>query len=117
MPPWFNKKIIIPDSSIINKTVKECQNNNKLYLEWEVPKLTSVEFRCERCAARGDLHAIHDRETLSEIVLMMERKLNPHGMTDKMTRDTVKKAVIDYHIENNISGVVLCRACRKGIYE
>jgi len=70
--------------------------SNKLYKEWKYPILKKAGFKCKECGSSKDLHIHHNKEMMNEILKKFTGKSNP-----------VKK-VVDYHVHNKISGVVLC---------
>lgn len=70
--------------------------SNKLYKEWKYPILKKAGFKCNECGSSKELHVHHDKEMMNEILKKFTGKSNP-----------VKK-VVDYHVRNKVSGVVLC---------
>lgn len=75
--------------------------SNKLYKEWKYPILKKAGFKCKECGSSRELHVHHDKEMMNEILKKFTGKSNP-----------VKK-VVDYHVRNKVSGVVLCYAHHK----
>jgi hypothetical protein len=98
-----------------------CRADRRLYNRWTRAHLIRAKFTCEECGAQGRLQVHHDQETFSEI---MRRFAKQHKWTRGLTEaigfedpklDALKKKiakdVTDYHIKNNVSGVVLCKSC------
>ncbi len=92
-----------------------CHGNPLLYTEWKYPKLIAAGFKCSRCGFGKELQVHHSKEKMSTIVkLVMEQ----HGVLGKdwkieSNRQIIIDAVLKYHIDNNIEGIVLCRDCHK----
>lgn len=72
-------------------------SSTKLYKEWKFPILKKANFKCKVCGSTKKLHVHHNKETLADII--------------KKFMDMNK--VIEYHIDNNVSGIVLCREHHK----
>lgn len=103
-----------------------CHGNRRLFQEWKYPLLVKAKFQCEKCGAsrndspRAKLEVHHDKEMMSEIVRKVAQK---HSWEDNYTLPTseqtfelktkIAEEVADFHIENNVSGVVLCVKCHK----
>lgn len=99
------------------------RSNKKLYQEWIYPKLINSGFKCSRCSNNKDLHVHHDKETFSEIINKIAKEnnwelastvdlINPNQELLEL-KNKIIELVSDYHIEKNISGIVLCKACHK----
>ena len=67
--------------------------SNRLYTEWKYPILKKAGFKCEKCQSKLELHVHHNKEKMSEII------------SELMDFDKI----IDYHIYNKVSGIVLCK--------
>lgn len=101
------------------------RNNPKLYSGWIYPKLCASGFKCAECGlSNGKLEVHHNKEKFSEIAKLHIEKFNWKNEIkicgyDTMSEDLleikrkISDAVADYHIKNNISGVVLCKLCHK----
>lgn len=99
-----------------------CRANGNLYRKWIKPKMIKAAFSCERCGCRGHLEVHHDKETFSEILRTFADKYNwEENLTSKMEespklfelKQKISNEVAQYHIDNNISGIVLCKSCHK----
>lgn len=101
-----------------------CMSNPKLYKEWIYPKLASKQFKCELCSSSQNIEVHHDQETFSAIYnrfaeeyrysLKLTTSISPE--TDPeiyMLKMMISDAVAEYHIDNNVSGKVLCEVCHK----
>jgi hypothetical protein len=87
--------------------------DRRLYKEWKFVILGRDGFKCKQCGNTYKLHVHHDKETMSDIV---HRFLS--GTTDKMLEDfkikrMITNAVVDYHIQNKVSGITLCDKCHE----
>jgi hypothetical protein len=96
---------------------------SRLYKEWKRPKLEKAGFRCEQCFSSNNLEVHHDKESFAEILQKLTKrhqwetstwKVEPGWLKDDRYQEQKMKiadAVADYHINNNVSGVVLCKEC------
>lgn len=101
-----------------------CRMSTKLYKEWKYPKLIKAGFKCEECESTDKLEVHHDGETYSEIIRKISKKYDWETIylaTPKEDleineeilelKDLIAEKITDYHIENNVSGIVLCNLC------
>lgn len=107
--------------SPLNQT---CHSNKRLYDMWKYDKLKASEFKCSICASTKNLQVHHDKEAFSDIIRKIAKE---HNWTEKLStfsnkdeapelfdlKIEISEAVADYHINNNVSGVVLCEECHK----
>lgn len=86
----------------------------KLYKEWKYPILVRDGFKCAECGKSGNLHVHHDKEHMSEII----QKHFVDGIKPKTfeEKETIADAVVDYHINNKVSGITLCGECHNQIH-
>jgi len=85
-----------------------------LYKVWIFPKLKLSNFTCSTCKTTKDLQVHHDKERFAEI--LQKARLIFGDLTDQTDFELkVKYAtwVSDYHVENDVSGIVLCESCHK----
>lgn len=90
-----------------------CHANRRLYQEWKYPRLEDAGFKCTRCGSTDSLEVHHDKEKMSEIIHLMTERWNPEKKNDFELQTDVMNAVIDYHIQNDVSGEVICHECHK----
>lgn len=101
-----------------------CRSSTKLYREWIYPKLKENNFKCSVCSSNGRLEVHHDKESFSQIYTKIAHQFNfPLKITVSLSPDTdpeiqmlkikISDAVAQYHIDNNISGKVLCDNCHE----
>ena len=90
-----------------------CHGSRRLYQEWKYPKLKESGFECMRCGSKERLEVHHDKEKMADIIHMITKRLNPDKKNDFELQTNVVHAVVDYHIEKNISGEVICNYCHK----
>jgi len=103
--------------------VNVCRSYPPYYRGWVKVKLQHASFKCTKCDEIKDLHVHHDQETFSDILRKIavlnkwEKTLSmPVAKNDiKLMKLKMKIAdeVADYHINNDVSGVVLCKSCHK----
>jgi len=84
-----------------------------LHREWTYPKLKASGFKCTKCGSTKDLEVHHDGERFASILYKAILELGEPG-DDFEKKSLMAEWVTDYHIEKNISGVVLCVGCHDG---
>jgi hypothetical protein len=96
---------------------------SRLYKEWKLPKLKEANFKCSICQSNENLEVHHNIETFSSILNKLTKQNNWSVETWKIDpkwneqteyqelKNKIADAVANYHIENNVSGVVLCNKC------
>jgi hypothetical protein len=97
-------------TSTINNLVRA---NKRLYKEWIYPILCEQKFSCQNCNSSKNLEVHHNEETMADILYKFVDKSNEYTFDEK--RDIMNN-VIDYHIQNKVSGEVLCRECHKELH-
>ncbi len=95
-----------------------CHGSSHLFKEWKHPKLVAAGFKCTRCGGTKDLCVHHDVERMADIIHKLVEEFNPDHVDASQVDDwdvesQIVDAVVSYHIENNVSGVVICEACHK----
>jgi hypothetical protein len=86
----------------------------KLYKEWKYPILIRDGFKCIECGKNGNLHVHHNKEQMAEIIQKhLVDDMNPKTFEEK---EMIADAVVDYHINNHVSGVTLCGVCHNKIH-
>lgn len=90
-----------------------CHGSRKLYQDWKYPILKKGNFQCINCQNNQKLEVHHDKETMSEIINRFMNEYNPEKKKDWAISTIVVNAVVDYHIEKNVSGKTLCYDCHK----
>lgn len=105
-----------------------CHSNPKYYKDWKYPKLLASGFKCTKCGKQGNgggiLQVHHDKERFSEVVNSHAEKFNwyqelqdaGYDLTNDniiLLKTKISEAVMDYHIKNDVSGIVLCKFCHK----
>jgi hypothetical protein len=102
-----------------------CRSYTRLYKEWKYPKLVEAGFKCSECSSGEKLEVHHDKQTFSEILRIAAKENNWEENLATTTVSTteietlkqkIKDAVVDYHIQHNVSGKVLCYECHKDIH-
>lgn len=105
----------------VSGLVTSCHANKKLYEEWKYPLLAAAGFACSVCGVnKGPFEVHHDKERMSDIV---HNIAIAHGWNDYYaltpSKDSyelkvaIVEAVATYHIDNHVSGIVLCERCHK----
>lgn len=109
-----------------------CHANSRLYQEWKYPKLLAAKFSCEGCKIsreaepRPNLEVHHNQVRMSTIVRLVAESNGWNDAyavapaADKATvelKHKISEAVADYHIRNNVPGIVLCEQCHKNQHD
>lgn len=97
-------------TSSINNLIRA---NKRLYTEWIYPILKEQNFNCQTCSSTKKLEVHHDKEPMSEILQKFIDKTKEYTFDEKRI---IMNDVIDYHINNNISGKVLCKSCHTELH-
>lgn len=88
-----------------------------------MPILLFSRFKCSKCKSRENLEVDHNVETFSSILKKFAEEYEwtnfTHISIDNPSpeiialKETISNAIADYHINNKVSGVVLCRNCHR----
>jgi hypothetical protein len=97
-------------TSSINNIIRA---NKRLYEKWKYPILKASNFECVKCNSTNKLEVHHNNQTMSEIIQKFVDKNKEYTFDEKRN---IMNNVIDYHIQNKISGEVLCRDCHKELH-
>lgn len=88
--------------------------DNRLYKEWKFPKLKAADFKCVRCGLSKNLCVHHDKERMATIIhLHVERLGFDATSSDHDLKRKVIDGIVDHHIRENVSGLVLCYTCHE----
>jgi len=97
--------------------------DTRFYKEWTYPILKKANFKCEQCQDNKNLQVHHDKEKFATILNKIAKAnnwkldkskniLNPTYELFNLKKKIIKE-IIDYHVENNVSGITLCEECHK----
>ncbi len=68
----------------------------------------------EECGKNKNLHVHHNKEQMSEIIQKhLVDDMKPKTFEEK---EMIADAVVDYHINNHVSGITLCGKCHNEIH-
>lgn len=101
-----------------------CHSNPILHSKWKTPKILKAKFKCQDCKKtfkRNNLHVHHNKERMCDIIRKVAKKfnwnesINSDGLESgfNILKDKISNAVAEYHIKNEVSGIVLCIECHK----
>lgn len=109
-----------------------CHGNYRLFKEWKYPKLLEANFACQTCKQQNkkgtpvSLHVHHDKIRMATIVKLIAeehswetfyaKSLEPENKEIFDLKQKISDAVVDFHIKNNVSGVVLCEKCHNELH-
>lgn len=107
VPTLFGK-----DSSQWKGGVSSVQalSRSYVYNVWTYPKLHASKFTCQRCSSHENLCVHHDGERFAEI-LQKAREVLGDVTEDFSSHQAYAQWIADYHVKNNVSGIVLCEKC------
>lgn len=112
IPTLFGK-----DSSQWKGGVSSVQalSRSYVYNVWTYPKLLEGKFTCKRCGIKSSddgcvLNVHHDGERFAAI-LQKARDVLGDVTEDFACHQTYAKWIADYHVQNSVSGIVLCEVC------
>jgi S-adenosylmethionine/arginine decarboxylase-like enzyme len=111
---WKNGKIVAlsgPESSQWKGGVSSVQGlaRSHVFNVWTFPKLKEAKFTCQHCGTHDNLCVHHDGERFATILQKARTELGDVDSFEKTYQ--YAKWVADYHVKNNVSGVVLCHEC------
>lgn len=92
------------------------RSDKRLYDVWKYPILVGSGFKCCKCPNTKNLHVHHNDISFSEIIKKVMTIDDYERIDDFEVKKDVTRRVIDYHIENRVSGEVLCRDCHGKIH-
>lgn len=84
-----------------------------LHSVWVYPKLKASGFRCTKCGSTDSLEVHHDSERFASILFKAVQELGEPGESFEK-KHLIAEWVTNYHIEKNVSGMVLCNGCHDG---
>ena len=84
-----------------------------LHSVWVYPKLKASGFRCIKCGSTDSLEVHHDCERFASILFKAVQELGEPGESFEK-KHLIAEWVTNYHIEKNVSGMVLCNGCHDG---
>lgn len=103
-----------------------CRVNTRLFNEWTRKHMERTRFSCEKCGKdKTQLEVHHDKETFAQILHKFAKQYNwtenvslsvgDHESDPRLfdLKYEISDAVANYHINNNVSGIVLCKTCHK----
>jgi len=89
---------------------------SRLHTVWTYPKLKASGFKCSACGVSGPgLEVHHDQERFAQILqkaIAVHGEVDPSRPDDDFERkDAIAAWVTDYHVQHDVSGIVLCERC------
>lgn len=89
---------------------------SRLHYAWAYPKLCAAGFKCTSCNKPGPgLEVHHDKERFAAILHKAIVELGEAG-DDFEKKSTIVDWVVAYHIDNKVSGIVLCESCHEEMH-
>lgn len=92
------------------------RSSKRLYLDWKYPILIRDGFKCVQCNHTTNLHVHHNHETFSEIIKKVMTIEDYEKIDNIDVKHTICEKVIDYHIQNSVSGITLCNKCHNNFH-
>lgn len=84
---------------------------SRLFSIWTYPKLKASLFKCQKCNTTKHLEVHHDKERFATILQKAIVLFGEVSNNDFDKKSTISEWIANYHIENDVSGVVLCSLC------
>lgn len=92
------------------------RNDKRLYEQWKYPILTRDQFKCVECGHNKDLHVHHNDERYSDIIKKVMTLDDYENLDNYDVKKRITDKILDYHLENNVSGVTLCKSCHNKLH-
>ena len=92
------------------------RNDKRLYEQWKYPILTRDNFKCVECGKNKDLHVHHDKEKYCDIIKKVMTIDDYEKIDSYEVKQRIKDKILHYHIENNVSGITLCKRCHNKVH-
>ena len=83
---------------------------SRVFNAWTYPKLKAANFTCAQCGSKRDLEVHHDQERFATILQKAIVALGEPG-DDFERKAMIAEWVADYHVSNDVPGIVLCEGC------
>jgi len=90
--------------------------DRRLYKEWKYPILVRDGFKCVKCGSDDKLHIHHDKEYMTEIIKKHMVEITEEMLKDFEIKKLISDTVVDYHINNKVSGITLCHKCHNELH-
>ena len=87
----------------------------RLQSRWAFPKLKASNFTCQHCGKQRDLCVHHDDERFASILQRAIQIIGEPG-DDPTACSEIAEWVVRYHLNNDVSGVVLCKGCHEKVH-
>lgn len=105
----------------VSTVIDVCYSYSKLYKEWKFPHLKAANFKCSKCLSTKELQVHHNEEKMSDIIRKVMKDNNIclasiYVKKEEVTlelKENIAKLVADYHLDNKVSGEVVCKECHK----
>ena len=94
-----------------SKLTNRVRGSHQLYIKWIYPILIRDGFKCVVCGNNGNLNVHHDKERMCEIL----HRFIPEDRHELNFEEegAIIDLIIQYHVDNQVSGVTLCEECHK----
>ena len=73
-------------------------------------------FKCKVCSSTKNLHVHHNGETFSEIIKKVMTSDDYEKINDFESKRMVVDKITDYHINESVSGEILCKRCHNDLH-
>lgn len=90
---------------------------SRVFHVWSYQKLRASAFTCQDCGSQKDLEVHHDKERFADILQKALIVFGEVNESDFQKKSDLADWVAQYHIDNNVSGVVLCVKCHDLIHQ
>ena len=87
-----------------------CYRDARLGKQWRHPILERDGRRCRHCGSEAALHVHHDRVFMVTIINNVLARRDASLMQEDELFGVIDD-VVSYHIDNDVSGITLCREC------
>lgn len=98
-------------------TIQQISRGDKrIYHKWKFPILKRDGFKCVNCNSEDELHVHHNKETFSDIIKKVMTLDDYENINDHEVKKNIADKILEYHINENVSGITLCKKCHGDIH-
>ena len=100
----------------VRKLLTEVRNHKNFHKLWRLPIFMRDNFKCMKCGSKEELHVHHNKEPMAKILHKLKDKFSGYDPENLSHKKLLAKQIVEHHINNNISGITLCKKCHMRLH-